>query len=40
MPMGTLIRNIQDQPMLSVIQPPSIGPITGATMVVEDHTDT
>ena len=37
--MGTLIRKIHDQPKLSVIQPPSIGPMTGARMVVEDHID-
>jgi hypothetical protein len=32
-PTGTLMRNTQRQLKLSVIQPPSVGPSTGATTV-------
>ena len=38
MPTGLLMSKIHGHAMLSVIQPPSIGPITGATSVVTDHT--
>ena len=31
MPIGTLMKKIQCQLKLSVIQPPSVGPIAGAT---------
>ncbi len=36
-PIGTLIRKIHDQVALSEIQPPRIGPHTGAAMVVIDQ---
>lgn len=37
MPMGTLIKKIQPQCQLSEIQPPRIGPNTGATTTVIAH---
>ncbi|OIQ72462.1 hypothetical protein GALL_459140 [mine drainage metagenome] len=37
MPTGMLMKKIHGQDTLSVIQPPSSGPITGATRVVIDH---
>ena len=36
-PTGMLMKKIQGQLMLSVIQPPNKGPNTGATKVVIDH---
>jgi len=33
-PTGTLMKKIHDQAMLSVIHPPSIGPVMGATSVM------
>ena len=32
MPIGTLMKKIQCQEKLSVIQPPSVGPTVGATI--------
>ena len=34
---GTLMKKIHDQPMLSQMAPPRIGPAIGATTVVIDH---
>ena len=35
-PTGTLMKKIQGQEKLSVIQPPSSGPTTGATRMVSE----
>ena len=37
MPTGTLIRNTQRQPILSVIQPPIVGPIAGANTTARPY---
>ena len=37
MPTGTLIRNTQRQFQLSVIQPPTVGPIAGANTTARPY---